>query len=91
MDSLYTVYFVRIDSVTELDSIGIGNYNLHKIYIDFLYPATLISGGGGYYVIPSIQKNAFELLSVCLYVRPSAHRFHSLLGEFFNQFSSNLV
>ena len=30
-------------------------------------------------------------LSVRLYVCPSAHRFHSLLGAFFNQFSLNLV
>ena len=34
-----------------------------------LYPATLISAG--YYVIPSIQKNAFECPSVRPYVCPS--------------------
>ena len=61
--------------------------------LSFLYPATLKSVG--YYVIPSIQKIAFErpsvCPSVCLYVPQSAHRFHSLLGAFFNQFSSNLL
>ena len=59
----------------------------------FLYPATLKSAG--YYVIPSVQKFAFEYPSVCLsvrlYVRPSALCFNSLPGAFFNQFSSNLV
>ena len=30
-------------------------------------------------------------LSVRLYVRPSAYHFHSLLGAFFNQFSSKLL
>ena len=64
----------------------------------FVYAATLKSAG--YYVIPSIQKIAFNVrlfvclsvrLSVCLYVRPSANRFHSLLGAFFNQFSLNLL
>ena len=45
----------------------------------FLYPATLKSAG--YYVIPSIQKIAFE----CPSIGPSAaHRFHSLLGAFFS-------
>ena len=34
------------------------------ILCDFLYPATLKSGG--YHVIPSIQKIAFECTSVCL-------------------------
>ena len=29
--------------------------------------------------------------SVCTSVRPSAHHFHSLLGAFFNQFSSNFL
>ena len=52
-----------------------------------LYPATLKSAG--YYVIPSIQKIASSIhpsvrRSVCQSVRPSAHRFHSLLGAFFN-------
>ena len=49
--------------------------------------------------LPSIQKIAFERpsvsLSVCPSVRPSilpsGHGFHSLLGAFFNQFSSNLL
>ena len=49
--------------------------------ITFLYSATLKSGG--YYVIPSIQKIVFQCLYISLYVRPSAHRFHSLLGAFF--------
>ena len=67
----------------------------------FLYPTTLKSVG--YYVIPSIQKIAFKCpsiplsiclsscLSICMSVCPSAHPFHSLLGAFFNQFSSNLL
>ena len=54
-----------------------------------LYPATLKSAG--YYVIPSIQKIAFECPSLCMSVRASALRFHSLLTAFFNQFSSNLL
>ena len=54
-----------------------------------LYPATLKSVG--YYVIPSIQKIGFECLSIRPSVRPSVHRFYSLLGAFFNQFSSNLI
>ena len=49
----------------------------------------------GYYVIPSVQKFAFECPSVCPSilpsVRPSAIRFNSLPGAFFNQFSSNMV
>ena len=36
---------------------------------NFLYPATLKSAG--YYVIPSVQKFAFECPSVRPYVRPS--------------------
>ena len=63
------------------------------LQICFLYPATLKSAG--YYVIPSIQKIAFECPSVRSSVRPSisqsAHRFHSLLGAFFNPFSTNLL
>ena len=46
-----------------------------------LYPATLKSTG--YYVIMSIQKLRSSVCpSVRLFVRPSAHRFHSLLGAF---------
>ena len=45
-------------------------------YTVFLYPATLKSAG--YYVIPSVQKFAFECLSIRPSVRPSALRFHSL-------------
>ena len=37
-----------------------------------LYPATLKSVG--YYVIPSIQKIAFEHPSICPSVRPSIHQ-----------------
>ena len=44
--------------------------------IGFLYPATLKSVG--YYVIPYVQKFAFE----CPSVRPSALHFNSLLGAF---------
>ena len=50
-----------------------------KCWVLCLYPATLKRAG--YYVIPFIQKIAFECPSVC----PSAHHFHSLLGAFFNQ------
>ena len=56
--------------------------------LHFLYPTILKSAG--YYVIPSIQKIAFDRPSV-LSVRLSAHCFHSLLGAFFKQFSSNLL
>ena len=54
-----------------------------NVLIEFsLYPATLKSAG--YYVIPSIQKIGLE--------RPSVSAsFHSLLGAFFDQFSSNLL
>ena len=45
----------------------------------------------GVFVIPSIQKIVFECSSVCTSVRPSVHLFHSRLGAFFNQFSSNLL
>ena len=56
----------------------------------FLYPATLKSVG--YYVIPSIQKIAFECMSVRLSVRPSVSASSSLsAGSIFNQFSSNLL
>ena len=50
-----------------------------------LYPATLKSAG--YYVIPSIQKIAFEFPSVCMFVQ---QRNVSTLSweHFFNQFSS---
>ena len=43
----------------------------------------------GYYVIPSIRKIAFKRL----YVRPSIHQriVFTLLGAFYNQFSSNLL
>ena len=54
-----------------------------------LYPATLKSAG--YYVIPSIQKIAFECPSVRLCVRPSVQRFHSLLGAFFKPFFFKLA
>ena len=37
------------------------------------------------YICPSVGPPA------CPSVRPSAHRFHYLLGAFFNQFSSNLI
>ena len=52
---------------------------------EFLYSATLKSAG--YHVIPSIQKLRSSVRpsvrpAVCPYVRPSAHRFHSLLGAF---------
>ena len=47
----------------------------------FISPPTVKSAG--HYCIPSIQKIVF--------IRPSAHRFHSLLGAFFNQLSSNLL
>ena len=53
-------------------------------------PATLKSVG--YYVIPPIQKLHLSVrLAVRLYIRRSAHRFHSRLGAYFNQFSSNLL
>ena len=68
------------------------SYTLRPIVNTFLYPPTLKSAG--YYVIPSILKTAFECRSICLsvhlYVCLSAHCFHSLLGAFINQFSSNL-
>ena len=61
---------------------------LKYIVAKFVYPQNLKSAG--YYVIPSIQKIAFECpsvcLSVCTSVRPSAHRFHSLLGAFLTNF-----
>ena len=47
-----------------------------KIFEGVLYPATLKSAG--YYVIPSVQKFAFECPSVRPSVRQSALRFRSL-------------
>ena len=76
----------------------------HLLFLSFLYPATLKSVG--YYVTPVHSKDCvrvsvhpsvrlFVRMSVCpsvrLYVRPSGQRFHSLLGAFFNKFSSNLL
>ena len=68
----------------------------HLLFLSFLYPAPLKSVG--YYVIPVHSKDCVRVsvcLSVCLsvrlYVGPSGQRFHSLLGEFFNKFSSNLL
>ena len=63
----------------------------------FLYPATLKIVGYYVYVIPSIQKIEFECpsvrppvyLSICTSV-PQRIVF-TLLGAFFNQFSSNLL
>ena len=48
-----------------------------RVVCTFLYPATLKSGG--YYVIPSIHKNAFE----CPSVRPSVSTSFSLCWEHF--------
>ena len=44
-----------------------GSYFLLTFNFAFLYPATLKSVG--YYVIPSVQKFAFECPSVCLFIR----------------------
>ena len=50
--------------------------NIQLLTIVLLYPATLKSAG--YYVIPSVQKFAFECPSVRPSVRPSVLRFRSL-------------
>ena len=71
--------------------------NLKTLLGRFYTPPLLKSAGC--YVIPSVQKFAFErpsvrpsvLLSDCPSGRPAALRFHSLPGSIFNQFSSNLV
>ena len=76
----------------KVDLVNMNSYIKFGENLSFLYPATFKSAG--YYVISSMLKNAFECPSVgpsvcpfvCTPVRPSAHRFHSLLGAFLTNF-----